>query len=206
MKTDERTKMTMMDMDARRIGIDNRCTACISHRKTDFIGDIHKTNQIITGFGGQKHDNISKGTIQWTVNDDNGQEQTFQIPNSYYAPAGGCRLLSPQHWAHEYNKQTGKDAQETTTKENITLYWNNGRNKKTIKLDENGNVGNLYTKQGYNSIQKLYANITMTSQHTDNPKLGNEDPAYQSNNSSKESMVTHQKDRDQVGTSETHKQ
>jgi len=42
MKTDERTKMTMMDMDARSIGIDNRCTACISHRKTDFIGDIHK--------------------------------------------------------------------------------------------------------------------------------------------------------------------
>ena len=158
MKKEERPRMTMMDMDANRIGIDNRCTACVSHRKTDFIGKIIKTNQCITGFGGHKHRNISKGTIKWKINDDNGQEQEFIIPNSYYAPAGGCRLLSPQHWAHEYYKQTGKSAKETTTRHNIKLSWNNDKNNKTVDLDENGNVGNIYTTQGYGSIRQIYAN------------------------------------------------
>ena len=117
MNNNDKPRMTLMDMDSSKIGIDNRFTACISHRRIDFIGNVIKTDQIITGFGGQKHDNISKGIIQWTINDDDGKEQTFNTPNSYYEPSGGCRLLSPQHWEHEYHNMTGKNDQEITTRE-----------------------------------------------------------------------------------------
>jgi hypothetical protein len=38
----------------------------------------------------------------------------IKVPNSYYVPTGTARLLSPQHWAHQY-EQEGKS---TTSKIN----------------------------------------------------------------------------------------
>jgi hypothetical protein len=40
------------DTDSHAIGIENRCSACISPDPKDFIGKFQKTNRTITGFGG----------------------------------------------------------------------------------------------------------------------------------------------------------
>jgi len=38
---------------------------------------------------------VYKGTIAWSWTDDDGVENKFRIPNSYYVPEGESRLLSP---------------------------------------------------------------------------------------------------------------
>jgi hypothetical protein len=40
------------DTDSHSIGIDNRCSKCISPDPLDFIGKVENTNTTISGFGG----------------------------------------------------------------------------------------------------------------------------------------------------------
>jgi hypothetical protein len=42
------------DTDSHLIGIDNRCSKCISPDPLDFIGKVENTNRMITGFCGLK--------------------------------------------------------------------------------------------------------------------------------------------------------
>ena len=126
---------TKFDIDSKTIGIDNRCSACISHDIKDFIpNSIKRTNKQRVGFGGVKHNNIEEGTIKWDIMDDNGQAETFIIRKSYHVPKGGVRLLSPQHWAREYKHFTGKGAYELTNEKEIKLIWNNGENVRTTSV------------------------------------------------------------------------
>jgi hypothetical protein len=88
------------DTDSATIGIDNRCSVCISHCKEDFEpGTLKRCNRVVKGFGGSRVTNVQIGTIRWSWEDDNGVIYDFLIPNSYYVPDGKMRLLSPQHWA-----------------------------------------------------------------------------------------------------------
>jgi len=78
---------TIFDIDSKTIGIDNRCSACISHDKEDFIQEsIKEKNKQIIGFGGKKHGNINQGTIKWNIKDDEGCTHQFIIENSYLVP------------------------------------------------------------------------------------------------------------------------
>ena len=43
------------DTDSMPIGIDNRCSACISHDIRDFVGTLQECNRTIKGFGGWKN-------------------------------------------------------------------------------------------------------------------------------------------------------
>ncbi len=70
------------DTDSKPIGIDNRCTACISHDATDFVGDILPSNRWIKGFGGSKTTNVRTGTLRWSLEDDEGKIHSFLFPNS----------------------------------------------------------------------------------------------------------------------------
>jgi hypothetical protein len=108
------------DTDSHRIGIDNRASACISAYIEDFQGPVRKVNRTIKGFGGEHVRDVSMGTIIWKWCDNEGKTDRFTIPNSYYVPSGGVRLLSPQHWAKTQigAKAKGHKAQEvgeTTT-------------------------------------------------------------------------------------------
>jgi hypothetical protein len=40
------------DTDSSTVGIDNRCSGCISHINEDFVGELKKTDRVIKGFGG----------------------------------------------------------------------------------------------------------------------------------------------------------
>jgi hypothetical protein len=53
-----------MDTDSTAIGMDNRCSACISAYKEDFIGPLHETGRKVKGFGGTLTGGASIGTLK----------------------------------------------------------------------------------------------------------------------------------------------
>ena len=145
------TECDPFDTDSEGIGVDNRCSSCISHVRSDFYGGLVETTRGVHGFGGRRQFRIWTGTIKWQWDDDQGESHTFLIPNSYYIPAGGVRLLSPQHWAQT---RRGLDrrggAGEVTTADNIQLFWNNRCNNRTIPIDrDSSNVATFQMTPGY---------------------------------------------------------
>ena len=138
------------DTDAQPIGVDNRCTACISHQITDFIGTMRDTDRRIKGFGGTHTHPLKQGTLRWKWCDDEGKRHTFIIPNSYYAPEGGVRLLSPQHWAKtQADTKPTRGTGETTYHNECKLFWNQGKNTLHIPLTKKTNVATFYQAPGY---------------------------------------------------------
>ena len=114
----------LFDTDSKPIGVDNRCSACISHDITDFIGPLKDSGRTIKGFGGVKHtSDIMVGTLKWQWEDDQGQIHKHIIPNSYYVPSGQARLLSPQHWAKAQRSSRRNSTGETTNSSTCTLKW-----------------------------------------------------------------------------------
>lgn len=146
---------SVFDTDSSLVGVDNRCSACISHEKKDFIGELTPVNRAIKGFGGVRKFPVQKGQLKWTFADDNGVRRTFVIDNSYYIPDGGIRLLSPQHWAREIrslSKGKSEVAGETTYFDKCILFWNNRRNQITIPMDKHTNVASFRLATGYNDF------------------------------------------------------
>ena len=116
----------------RRVGVDNRASACISDDPNDFEGTMTKVQRAVKGFGGQRHFDVYMGTIVWKWYDNEGALHTFKIPNSYYIPQGKCKLLSPQHWAKTQRgklkdpkraQTTDKTTGEVTTSHSCKLFW-----------------------------------------------------------------------------------
>ena len=143
------------DTDSEQVGIDNRCSACISHKIEDFIGTPVRTKRTIKGFGGAKVSNIMKGTIKWKWCDDYGKIHSFKIPNSYYIPEGGVRLLSPQHWAQEQRKSNRKKGTHfgCDTSHNVSiLYWDKGH-KLTVPIDPSNNVATFILAPGFGKFR-----------------------------------------------------
>lgn len=128
------------DSDSRLIGVDNRCSACITHVREDIPGKIVPSNRTIQAFTEKHIHNVYTGTIHWTWEDDEGVPHEMIIPNSYYVPEGKAILLSPQHWAQE---RQGKDkfggAGSMTTATQVILFWSNHKYHKTIPIATKGN-------------------------------------------------------------------
>ena len=151
--------VTRIDTDSETIGIDNRATACISHKADDFIGELVPTNRTIIGYNGSKTTGIKKGTIRWKWTDNEGISHVHLIPNSFYSPAGGIRLLSPQHWSQSIVATTKSTLAPTciTTDKDVTLIWGEGKFRKTIPLGENDNVATMYSSPGYEKFHAFCA-------------------------------------------------
>ena len=153
----------LFDMDSAEIGIDNRCSGCISHVATDFVGQLHKSDKSIRGFGGTKTLKVMTGTLKWKWTDDNGKEHKFLIPNSYYVPHGGVRLLSPQHWAQTRVSHVERHATgERTGPKDCTLYWKTGKvhYSKTVPLDTKGaNLATMHLAPGYSTFSAFCAEM-----------------------------------------------
>ena len=52
------------DTDSEAIGVDNRCSGCISYKIEDFVGVSKDSHRTIKGFGGTRTKNIKIGTIK----------------------------------------------------------------------------------------------------------------------------------------------
>jgi hypothetical protein len=140
------------DTDSVPLGIDNRCTACISSSLEDFIAPPIPSSKHIIGFGGNTTNNIQEGTIKWSWDDDQGITHSFLIPHSYYVPDSGMRLLSPQHWMQTLPPQHQATASCHTTATTVTLTW--GEHHRTIPLIQPSNVATFYLANGF---QKFHA-------------------------------------------------
>ena len=90
-------RIIKFDTNVKPIGVDNRCSTCISPYIKDFIGPLEDTNKTVKGFAGARTNNPKIGTLRWQWLDESGKMHTFEIPNSYYVPECELRLLSPQH-------------------------------------------------------------------------------------------------------------
>ena len=58
-------RVANFDTDSSSIGVDNRCSGCISHRIEDFEGVLSETTKSIRGFAGSKVHNVKMGTLRW---------------------------------------------------------------------------------------------------------------------------------------------
>ena len=146
-------RIVKFDTEAKPIGVDNRCSACISPYIKDFIGPLQDTNKTIKGFAGARTNNPKIGTLRWQWSDDSGKIDTFEIPNSYYVPSCELRLLSPQHWAQTRNPVDRETTRCITSSVNVYLRWTNGDEnyELTLPLNKRGsNVGTLYSHPVYN--------------------------------------------------------
>ena len=153
-RTKPTSRTVLFDTDTKAIGIDNRCSACISHDINDFVGPVHKSDKVISAFGGRQQMRVYKGTIVWSWLDDNGVQSKFRIPNSYFVPEGKSRLLSPQHWASTQPRDTIQNEKwfSTTHADRCVLHY--GKSKLTIPISKTDNVATFYSTSGYNKIKE----------------------------------------------------
>ena len=70
------------DTDSEWVGVDNRCSGCISHVRSDFVGELRESNRVIKGFGGTRTVNIKVGTLRWAWDDDT--HSTSQTHTTYH--------------------------------------------------------------------------------------------------------------------------
>ncbi|KAI2496051.1 hypothetical protein MHU86_18472 [Fragilaria crotonensis] len=150
------------DTDSSLIGIDNRCSGCISHTREDFIGELKPSSRVVKGFGGSRTTNVHVGTIRWSWEDDAGCKSTFDIPNSYFIPDGKVRLLSPQHWAQSQtgsNRNRKNSCGEHTNATECVLYWNDGASKRHVPLGKRDNVATFSLAHGYSQFAAFCCEI-----------------------------------------------
>ena len=77
MKAGNFTNQVNFDTDSGAVGIEKRCSGCISHEVRDFEGLLIDTNRPLKQFSGTRTANIKVRTIVWRILDDNGMEHTF---------------------------------------------------------------------------------------------------------------------------------
>ena len=102
---------------------------------------------MVHGFGGSATRGVKQGTLLWRWIDDDGQEHMQRIPNSYYVPDGGHRLLSPQHWAQECPKER---CHCDTTAQGVVLEWGTARKYRlTLTHNPSTNVADIEMAAGF---------------------------------------------------------
>ena len=163
-------RQARFDTDSGSIGVDNRCSACISHLIEDFEpGSLRPCNRVVKGFGGSRTTNIKTGTIIWSWEDDAGVVTQFKIPNSYYVPEGKVRLLSPQHWAQTQatNRHERRNCSERTDGNSCILKWDHGTSKRTIHLARGTNVATFTLAPGYSDFAAFCVEAGLLDTDTD---------------------------------------
>jgi hypothetical protein len=164
----------LFDTDSVPIRVDSGCSISVSGTKKDFLTHSFKAvaaGTVIKGYGGTTSPITHTATLSWKVLDDDGIARELRIPNSLYVPTCTTRLLSPQHFAQEREREERSErsrkraggcqacrqnlpcAKHETKcvcyRDKVELIWNKGRCRKTVALDRS-NIGTMYTAPGYN--------------------------------------------------------
>ena len=161
---DKQIKTIHWDSDGQPLMVDNGASASITPHLTDFISPPKPINSKVKGIGGHAQATY-KGTVQWKIQDDQGQSHRFTLPNSYYVATAPSHILYPQHLA-----QTAKDnyplplgTGEVTGDEYIQLFWDQRKYVKTIKLDPRRNIGMTHTAPGIHRFTDFLAQQAITT-------------------------------------------
>ena len=167
---DKRSNIVPFDSDSAPIGVDNRCSACISHILKKFIGNyLVDSSQTIKGFAGSKTTGITVGMLRWYWLDDAMVEYTFKIPKLYYVPHRKVQLLIPQHWAKRNNGKSGnKKFHGTllqTTSKSVTSCGNDYKSKLTIHLSKKNNIATFHLAPGFDNYFAFCSDTRIDTNH-----------------------------------------
>ena len=169
------------DTDGGEVGIDNRCSKCMSPYKKDFIGELQKIIVRVTEFGGTHKRVMYIGTLQWKIEDDQGRIHNVIIPGSYYSPDCQMRLISPQHWAQEAKNRGNEESRDpegvkcTGLHNRMILEWGNGKFTKTVPVDAH-NVYTFELAHGYEGFTAFCSEIEYDTYDQDiHPSVLSED-------------------------------
>jgi hypothetical protein len=145
------------DSDSFRIGVDTHATACMSPEVSDFVPNslrpFPSSNGGIRAYGKGPLLKINGlGTIRWVLEDDNGVSHPVLLPNSIYCKQGTQRLLSPQHWSAEANKEGTLNPDSTRSIQyhdrNVLYFGPKGEFRKSIFNHSSTNVPSFFTAAG----------------------------------------------------------
>eukprot|EP00978_Attheya_sp_CCMP212_P026065 scaffold85006_cov63-Attheya_sp.AAC.3 len=80
--------------------VDNCCTTGITNDLKDFISPPKSVNRLVTctGMGGQVQLTVKKGTVKWTIEDDDRKINVIILPGTLYAPKAPFRLPIESAW------------------------------------------------------------------------------------------------------------
>lgn len=160
----DQARSVHFDTDSGEVGIDNRCSGCISSFIDDFEGPLEESGRIIKGFGETKTRNIMMCTLVWSWLDDGEMEHKFRIPKSFYVKTTEpTRLLSPQHWAQQLKSNGDGKAKEVTDDRTCTLFWNDGDSRLTAPLDSKTNVATFRLLPGYSKFAAFCAALDIST-------------------------------------------
>mmetsp|Transcript_19728 Transcript_19728/g.29954 ORF Transcript_19728/g.29954 Transcript_19728/m.29954 type:complete len:154 (-) Transcript_19728:206-667(-) len=115
-----------------------------------------------------------RGTVQWKIDDDDGQQHNITIPNTFYLPTVPLKLLSPQHWSQSEVRLSPQisEPKYITGSRVIELLWGeNHQFCKTIPLSANSNVGTFCSVPGtkqFKAFRALMGDI-QDDQNFENP-------------------------------------
>ena len=157
------TSRAIFDTDSIPIRVDNCATASISNNLKDFQGPLAPARGRIKGITGYTHNTgMMRGTIAWSIEDDQGQVHTIRLPGSYYVPDSTSRILSPQHWSQQAqdNRPQPRGTWCATYDDEIVLYWDQRKYKRTIRLDpDRTNTATIRSAPGYSRFMAFSANL-----------------------------------------------
>jgi hypothetical protein len=128
------------------IYVDNCASRSITNDLGDFIDDPIPSDVKIVGTNGVSKGTLM-GTVQWTIEDDQGRVHGIKIPNTLYSANNRSRLLSPQHWSQEakdkYPIRNGTWC--ATLDDRVILFWGQQKYRRTaFLLAETSNVGVIH--------------------------------------------------------------
>jgi hypothetical protein len=142
------------DSDSMPIAMDNCSSRCLTNSGQDFLpGTVRRCNVAVSGVGGLIKCK-TKGTVSWTIKDDQGRLHDVLIPDTPMCAPLPNRLFSPQHWAQEIESMSQLPILGiwrphcTTNADTTVLTWGKGKFTKTVRLDRDKNVAIMSTKPG----------------------------------------------------------
>ena len=160
-----------LDVDSKPFGIDPMASATISNSKDEFSDLRPLTTTFLAGVGG-KVPVEGVGTLVWDIEDDQGMIHKIKINDAYYCSQAPLRLLCPQQWAAQREKQFGPDHNTsfTTNAHYSRLKWSEFT--LTVPHDDKTNLPLWRTAPGYCQV---VMNATMESTRPSEPALVSDD-------------------------------
>ena len=134
------------------IAIDNCSSKCMTNNLKDLI-DKKPCRVPIESIGGSH--GTYKGSVRWKWQDDKGKTFTFEIPDVIYLKDLPFRILSPQQWSRTLDEP----AECITRDYDIVMKWNNGRNVRTVRLDESTDVGLMQSAPDYHHCSTFMSKV-----------------------------------------------
>ncbi|CAB9528228.1 unknown protein [Seminavis robusta] len=148
------------DADSVLIAIDNCSSRCITNSMKDFIEDPVRVNVKVQGIGGSVTATY-RGTVPWSIEDDNGRVHHFVIPHTYYNPSTPYRLLSPQHWARvaSDNSPNKRGTWCATYEDAVELFWSQRQFKRVIPLSASNNIALVRSAPSFSKLHSFCMEI-----------------------------------------------